>query len=80
MQGVGAGPATARAIAENSSLRSLKTLWLGDKIGIAGAATLADTPHLASLAAAHLGGIPVSEQARLRGSPHLRGTRVTVYE
>ena len=79
MQGVGAGPSTARAIAENEHLRSLKTLWLGDEIGVAGAAMLAEAPHLASLAAAHLGGIPVSEEARLRGSPYLRNTRVTVY-
>jgi hypothetical protein len=79
MQGVGAGPATARAIAENGHLRSLKTLWLGDQIGIAGAAMLAEAAHLASLAAAHLGGIPVSEEARLRGSLYLRKTRVTVY-
>src|SRR5262249_17461434 len=33
MQRVGAGPATARAIAENASLRSLRILWLGDALG-----------------------------------------------
>jgi hypothetical protein len=79
MQGVGAGLLTARAIAENTSLRSLKIMFLGNDLGVESGRLLADTPHLASLRQAHLGGIPRAEEARLRASPHMRGTHVTVY-
>jgi hypothetical protein len=80
MQDVGAGAATARAIVENTNLRGLKTLWLGDRIGGGSARLLAEAPHLASLKAAHLGGVPDTEQERLRNSRYLRETCVTTYE
>jgi hypothetical protein len=79
MQQVGAGPQTARAIAENPHLRSLKTLWLGDTLGAVGAELLAQAPYLASLRMAHLGGIAASEQAKLSDSPHFCNARITTY-
>jgi hypothetical protein len=58
MQGTGAGPTTARAIAANPHMRRLKTLRLGDNLGMEGAKLICEAGHLSSLSAAHLGGIP----------------------